>query len=71
MTYRLGDMKVKWQREVRTEFEDAEQAARSAKVGDPGAYALGKLRDTLETYEFPLLLAAEWGQSMRLLTLLD
>jgi len=64
-------MKVKWQREVRTEVEDAEQAARSAKVGDPKAYALGKLGDTRETYEFPLLLAAEWGQSARLLTLLD
>src|ERR1051325_9523976 len=71
ITYRLGDTKVKWQKEVRTEFEDAEQAARSANVGDPGAYAMGKLRDVLETYEFPLLLAAEWGQPERLLTLLD
>ncbi|HEY6262205.1 MAG TPA: HEAT repeat domain-containing protein [Nitrospiraceae bacterium] len=71
MTYLLGDMKIKWQKEVRTEFEDAEQAARSANVGDPGAYAMGKLRDVLETYEFPLLLAAEWGQPERLLTLLD
>src|SRR5215813_11324951 len=71
MTYLLGDMKIKWQKEVRTEFEDAEQAARSANVGDPGAYAMGKLRDILETYEFPLLLAAEWGQPERLLKLLD
>ena len=71
MTYRLGDMKVKWQKEVRTEFEDAAQAAQSANAGDPGAYAMGKLRDMLETYEFPLLLAAEWGQSARLLKLLD
>src|ERR1043165_6249961 len=71
MTYLLGDMKIKWQKEVRTEFEDAEQAARSANVGDPGAYAMGKLRDVLETYEFPLLLAAEWGQPDRLLKLLD
>ena len=71
MTYLLGNMKVKWQKEVRTEFEDAEQAAQSAKAGDPGAYAMGKLRDVLETYEFPLLLAAEWGQPERLLKLLD
>ncbi len=71
MTYRLGDMKVKWQKEVRTEFEDAAQAAQSAHAGDPGTYALGKLRDMLETYEFPLLLAAEWGQPERLLKLLD
>jgi HEAT repeat protein len=71
MTYLLGDMKVKWQKEVRTEFEDAEQAARAANAGDPGIYALGTLRDMLESYEFPLLLAAEWGQSERLLKLLD
>ena len=71
MTYLLGNMKVKWQKEVRTEFEDAKQAAQSAQAGDPGAYAIGKLRDVLETYEFPLLLAAEWGQPERLLKLLD
>ena len=71
MTYLLGNMKVKWQKEVRTEFEDAGQAAQSANAGDPGAYAMGKLRDVLETYEFPLLLAAEWGQPERLLKLLD
>jgi hypothetical protein len=71
MTYLLGDIKVKWQKEVRTEFEDAGQAAQSANAGDPGTYALGKLRDVLETYEFPLLLAAEWGQPERLLKLLD
>lgn len=71
MTYLLGDIKVKWQKEVRTEFEDAGQAAQSANAGDPGTYALGKLRDVLEKYEFPLLLAAEWGQPERLLKLLD
>ena len=71
MTYRLGDMKVTWQKEVRTEFEDAGLAAQSAHAGDPGTYAMGKLRDVLETYEFPLLLAAEWGQPARLLKLLD
>ena len=71
MTYLLGNIKVKWQKEVRTEFEDARQAAQSAHAGDPGAYAMGKLRDALETFEFPLLLAAEWGQSERLLKLLD
>ena len=32
---------------------------------------MGKLREVLETFEFPLLLAAEWGQPERLLKLLD
>ncbi|MBI3808681.1 MAG: HEAT repeat domain-containing protein, partial [Nitrospirae bacterium] len=71
MTYLLGHMKVNWQKEVRTEFEDAGQAVQSANAGDPGAYAMNKLRNALETYEFPLLLAAEWGQPERLLKLLD
>ncbi len=71
MTYLLGTMKVKWQKEVRTEVEEASQAAQSANAGDPGVYALSKLREALETYEFPLLLAAEWGQPERLLKLLD
>jgi hypothetical protein len=71
MTYLLGNMKVNWQKEVRTAFDDAEQAAQSAQAGDPGAYALSKLREVLEVYEFPLLLAAEWGQPERLLKLLE
>ncbi len=71
VTYALGGMKIKWQKEVRTEFEDAVQAAQSAHAGDPGAYAMSALRDALEKYEFPLLLTAEWGQPDRLLKLLD
>jgi hypothetical protein len=64
-------MKIKWQKEVRTDFEDAVAAAQSAQAGDPGAFAMTKLKETLEKYEFPLLLTAEWGQPDRLLKLLD
>ena len=71
LTYVLGGMKVKWQKEVRTEFEDAVIAAQTAQATDPGAYALSHLQIALEKYEFPLLLAAEWGQTDRLLKLLD
>lgn len=71
LTYTLGGMKVNWQKEVRTEFDDAVAAARAAQALDPGAYALGKLKEVLEQYEFPLLLAAEWGHTERLLKLLD
>jgi hypothetical protein len=71
LTYLLGDMKIKWQKEVRTDFEDAVSAAQSANAGDPGVYAITKLRDRLEQYDFPVLLAAEWGQPDRLLKLLD
>lgn len=71
LTYLLGDLKVKWQREVRTDFDDAVTAAQSVQGGEPGAYAIGKLQEGLEKYEFPLLLTAEWGQPDRLLKLLD
>ena len=71
LTYLLGGMKIKWQKEVRTEFEDAVAAAQTAQAGDPGTYAMVKLQDALTRYEFPLLLAAEWGQTDRLLKLLD
>lgn len=71
LTYLLGDMKIKWQREVRTDFDDAVTAAQSAQAGEPGAYAMGQLATVLGKYEFPLLLAAEWGQPDRLLKLLD
>ena len=71
LSYVLGETKIKWQKEVRTDFEDAAAAATSANAGDPGAYAMKKLRDRLEQYDFPVLLAAEWGHHERLLKLLD
>jgi HEAT repeats len=71
LTYQLGGTKVKWQKEVRTEFEDAVVAARAAQASDPSTYALSKLKEALEYYDFPLLLAAEWGQAERLIRLLD
>ncbi len=71
LTYLLGGMKIKWQKEVRTEFEDAAAAAQAAQASDPGRYAMTKLQEALGTYEFPLLLAAEWGHADRLLKLLD
>jgi len=64
-------MKIKWQKEVRTEFEDAVAAAQAAQAGDAGVYAMSKLQEALEKYEFPLLLAAEWDHVDRLLKLLD
>lgn len=71
LTYLLGDMKIKWQKEVRTDFEDAVSAAQAANAGEAGAYAITKLREKLEQYDFPVLLAAEWGHADRLLKLLD
>jgi hypothetical protein len=71
LTYMLGDMKIKWQKEVRTDFEDAVSAAQAANAGEAGVFAMAKLREKLEQYDFPVLLAAEWGHAERLLKLLD
>jgi hypothetical protein len=71
LTYALGGMKIKWQKEVRTDFEDASVAAQAAQAGDPGSFAIARLADQLDKYEFPLILAAEWGHADRLLKLMD
>lgn len=71
LTYVLGGTKIKWQKEVRTDFEDAVAAATAAQASDPGQYTMSKLKELLEQYDFPVLLAAEWGQDERLLKLLD
>jgi HEAT repeats/Armadillo/beta-catenin-like repeat len=71
LVYLLDGKKVGWHKEVRTDFLDARQAAADAQVGNAGAYAMTKLRERLEEYHFPTLLAAEWGQEQRLLTRLD
>jgi hypothetical protein len=71
LNYLLGTTKIKWQKEVRTDFEDAVSAAQTAGEKDPGVYAMTKLREKLMQYDFPVLLAAEWGQADRLIKLLD
>jgi hypothetical protein len=71
LVYLLDGKKVGWHKEVRTDFLDAREAATAAKVDNAGAYAMSKLRERLEEYHFPTLLAAEWGQEQRLLKRLD
>ncbi|WP_455377368.1 HEAT repeat domain-containing protein [Petrachloros mirabilis] len=71
LTYLLGETKIRWQKEVRTDFEDPTAAALAANAGDHSGYAIAKLLEKLEEYDFPILLAAEWGQPERLLKLLD
>jgi len=71
LNYTLGNMKIKWQKEVRTDFEDAADAAMKANAGDPGDYAMKKLKERLEVYDFPVIVTADWGQADRLLNVLD
>lgn len=71
LLYLLDGKKLGWHKEVRTAFQDARQAAADAHVDNAGAFVLDKLRERLEEYHFPVLLAAEWGQEERLLKRLD
>src|SRR5579885_1690313 len=43
LVYLLDGQKRGWYKEVRTDFQDAAQAAQQAKAEDPGAYAMAKL----------------------------
>lgn len=71
LTYYLGLKNLGWRKEVRTDFQDSVDAARQAGAQDAGAYALDKLMEKLELYDFPVLLTADLGQEDRLLELLD
>ncbi len=71
LTYLLRGKNLGWRKEVRTEFQDTVQAAAAAHADDLGAFALTKLTGRLESYDFPVLVTADWGQADRLLTLLD
>ncbi len=71
LTYALHGRNLGWYKEVRTAFHDAMDAAQTAGAKDAGTYALAQLLERLKQYDFPVLLAAEWGQPDRLMTLLD
>ncbi|MGD9851507.1 MAG: HEAT repeat domain-containing protein [Nitrospirales bacterium] len=71
LTYFLHNRDLQWQKEVRTTFSDARQAAQKAGVDDAGQFALDQLNQRLKEYDFPVQLSAEWGQIDRLLGLLD
>ena len=71
LSYVLESKKMPWRKEVRTDFVDAQQAAEAAKAGDPSDYAMSKLKERLEDYDFPALITAEWGQEERLFKVYD
>ena len=71
LSYILDGKKMAWRKEVRTEFADAQQAAEAAHAADPSDYAMSKLKERLEEYDFPALITAEWGQEERLFKVYD
>lgn len=71
LSYILDGKKMPWRKEVRTDFADAAQAAQTAHAGDPADYAMIKLKERLEDYDFPALITTEWGQEERLFRVYD
>lgn len=69
--YYLNGRDSGWHKEVRTDFENADAAAKAAKAKKVGDYALEQLKIKLEEYDFPVKLTAEWEQDYRLLALLQ
>lgn len=71
LAYRFGTRWADWHHEVRTVFNNPQEAARQAGQADSGAYAIAALAQQLQTDSFPFLLAADWGQSARLIKASD
>jgi hypothetical protein len=71
ISYRHENQSPNWSWDVRTPFEHPEEAAKDAGMADSGTFALQALQTQLAQDDFPLYLAAEWGQSDRLIGLLQ
>jgi hypothetical protein len=69
-TYRLNGRDLGWQKEARTDFDDPVSAAKAANAPKSGPYAIEQLAQRLQTFDFPAMLAAEWGHDTRLFILL-
>ena len=70
-SYLLHGKDLGWYKEVRTPFQDPIQAAQAAKADDSGAYALSQLQIQLQDFDFPIMVATEWGQPGRFLHFLE
>ena len=70
-SYRLNGRDLGWQKEARTSFTDPASAAKAANAPKSGPFALAKLAERLQTFDFPTMLAAEWGHDTRLFALLQ
>lgn len=66
-SYFLDGRDMGWYREARTSFEDSAEIANEEKSGP---FSLDKLGERLQEFDFPVMIAAEWGHDTRLLQLL-
>ncbi|WP_455377958.1 HEAT repeat domain-containing protein [Petrachloros mirabilis] len=71
ITYRTDGLVTNWRHEVRGRLSTAADAKTAMPAAPNGAAILADLCARLEEDPFPLLLAGAWGQSPRLIRLLD
>jgi hypothetical protein len=69
-SYLLDGRDLGWYKEVRTTFEDPGEAAKKANAPQSGPYAIQQLVERIEEFDFPVMIAAEWGHDTRLFELL-
>ena len=69
-SYILDGRDLGWYREARTPFEDPGAAAKEAHAEKSGPFAMTQLAERLQEFDFPVMIAAEWGHDARLLSLL-
>lgn len=69
ITYRINNHASDWRHEVRG--ETGQGTAAKAEKGDTGANVLADLNGRLADDPFPYLLAGAWGQTSRLMKMLD
>jgi len=70
-SYQLEGRDLGWYKEARTSFEDSSEAAKIANAPQSGPYAIQQLAETIQEFDFPVMIAAEWGHDSRLFELLN
>ncbi len=71
LSYRLDTVRSDWRHEVRVESPEGRDPVATGQAAEEGDSVLARLSERLSQDPFPLLLAAEWGHSARLLTVLE
>ncbi len=69
-SYRLNGHDLGWYKEARTDFSDPVATAKAAGAKKSGPFAIQKLAERIQTFDFPVMIAAEWGHNEKLLRLL-
>ena len=71
MTYRYQEEVIPWKKVDRLIYSESAAVMRQQAVGPRTRTTQECVKEFLYSYDFPILLAAEWGHIERLLKILD